>query len=54
MYTVIVPALVRLGVPMWASQFTAFFAAVHAEFAPPMSVAVATISRVLEYPTRLY
>ncbi|MEM3983732.1 MAG: TRAP transporter large permease subunit [Sulfolobales archaeon] len=45
-YPVIVPALVRLGVPMWASQFTAFFAAVHAEFAPPMSVAAATISRV--------
>lgn len=45
-YPVVVPALVRLGVPMWAAQYTAFFAAVHAEFAPPMSVAAATISRV--------
>lgn len=45
-YPVVVPALMRLGVKAWAAQFTAFFLAVHAEFAPPMSVSAATISRI--------
>jgi TRAP transporter 4TM/12TM fusion protein len=45
-YPVVVPALMRLGVRAWAAQFTAFFLAVHAEFAPPMSVSAATISRI--------
>lgn len=45
-YPVVVPALMRLGVRPWVAQFTAFFIGVHAEFAPPMSVAAATISRI--------
>jgi len=45
-YPVVVPALMRLGVKAWAAQFTAFFLGVHAEFAPPMSVSAATISRI--------
>ncbi|MEM2075340.1 MAG: TRAP transporter large permease subunit [Zestosphaera sp.] len=45
-YPVVVPALMRLGIRPWAAQFTAFFIGVHAEFAPPMSVAAATISRI--------
>lgn len=49
-YPVVVPALMRLGVEAWAAQFTAFFLGVHAEFAPPMSVSAATISRVARIP----
>ena len=49
-YPVIVPALMRLGVSPWVAQFTAFFIGVHAEFAPPMSVAAATVSRIARIP----
>ncbi len=45
-YPIVVPALMRLGVKAWAAQYTAFFLGVHSEFAPPMSVSAATISRV--------
>lgn len=45
-YPIVVPAMIRLGINPWAAHFTAFFLGVHSEFAPPMSVSAATISRV--------
>jgi len=46
LYPIVVPALMRLGVDPWVAQFTTFFLAVHAEFAPPVSVSAAVASRI--------
>ncbi len=46
LYPIVVPALMRLGVNPWVAQFTTFFLAVHAEFAPPVSVSAAVASRI--------
>ncbi|MEM4488899.1 MAG: TRAP transporter large permease subunit [Desulfurococcaceae archaeon] len=49
-YTTVVPAIIRVGLDPWVAQFVAFFMSVHAEFAPPVSVAAATASKISKAP----